>query len=81
MNMNYTTEERRKLAQANFEAAFSHLEDLMDHPEKISSIPDGAIVILPTENEWVNQQNEAIGTQWSKEENRPLYRTNYQPLG
>lgn len=81
MKMNYTTEERRQLAQANFEAAFSHLEDLMDHPEKISSIPNGAIIVVPTEDEWVNQQNEAIVAKWSKEENRPLHRVNYQPLG
>lgn len=80
MKMNYTTEERRQLAKANFEAAFSHLEDLMDHPDKVSSIPDGAIVVVPTEDEWVNQQNEAIAATWSKEENRPIAHAHNHPV-
>lgn len=80
MKMNYTTEERRRLAKANFEAAFSHLEDLMDHPDQVFSIPDGAIVVVPTEDEWVNQQNEAIATNWSEEENRPIHRVYKQSI-
>lgn len=78
--MNYTTEERRQLAKANFEAALSHLEDLMDHPDQVSSIPDGAIVVVPTEDEWVNQQNEAIAAKWSEEEDRPIVRVYNQSI-
>lgn len=80
MKMNYTTEERRQLAKANFEAAFSHLEDLMAHPDRVSSIPDGAIVVVPTQNEWVNQQNEAIATNWSVAEKRPIHRVHKQSI-
>ncbi len=78
--MNYTTQERRRLAKANLNAAFSHLEDLMDHPEKISSIPNGAIVTVPTEDEWVNRQNEKIATKWAEQEDRPIHHVSYQPL-
>jgi len=52
----------------------------MDHPEKISSIPNGAIVTVPTEDEWVNRQNEKIATKWAEQEDRPIHHVSYQPL-
>jgi hypothetical protein len=33
MKMNYTPDERNRLAQANINAAFDYLEELMDYPE------------------------------------------------
>jgi hypothetical protein len=73
MKTNYTPNERRQLVETNINAAFDYLEGMMDHPEKISSIPDEAIVIVPTGNQWVNQQNENIAAKWAEEENRPIY--------
>jgi hypothetical protein len=70
--MNYTPDERNRLAQANINAAFDYLEELMDYPEEISSIPDGAIVIPPTGDEWVDQQNGEIAKYWSEKEQRPI---------
>lgn len=80
MKTNYTETEYQRLTEANTKAAFDYLEALIDHPEKIAEVPDGAIVVVPTEDEWVNEQNQAIAAKWSKEENRPLHRLNYQPL-
>lgn len=78
MKMNYTTEQRRQLAEANIKAAFDHLEELMDHPEKVSDIPDGAIALPSTGDKWVDQENEKIAQYWSEKENRPVHRLSRQ---
>lgn len=80
MKMNYTPSEQQRLAEANINAAFDYLEELMDRPEKISSIPDGAIVIPSTGDEWVDEQNGVIAQYWSEREQRPIHRTEYQFL-
>ena len=80
MKTNYTPNERRQLAETNINAAFDHLEELMDHPEKIASIPNEAIVIVPTKDEWVNRQNEKIAAKWAEQEDRPIHHVSYQPL-
>jgi len=51
-----TETEYQRLTEVNTKAAFDYLEELIDHPEKIAEVPDGAIVVVPTEDEWVNQQ-------------------------
>jgi hypothetical protein len=50
-----TETEDQRLTEANTKAAFNYLEELIDHPEKIAEVPDSAIVVVPTEDEWVNQ--------------------------
>jgi len=78
MKMNYTPEQRCQLAEANINAAFDHLEELMDHPEKVSDIPDGAIALPVTGNKWVDQENEKIVQYWSEKEDRLVHRLSYQ---
>lgn len=74
MKMNYTETEYQRLTEVNTKVAFDYLEELIDHPEKIAEVPEGAIVIVPTEDEWVNQENEKITQNWSKQENKPIHR-------
>jgi hypothetical protein len=80
MKTNYTETEDQRLTEANTKAAFDYLEALIDHPEKIAEVPDGAIVVVPTEDEWVNEQNQAIAAKWSKEENRPIAHAHNHPV-
>ena len=63
MNLNLSAEERHRMGNANIDALANFLEDLMDNPDKISSIPDGEIVILTTDDEWVNEQMELLKAQ------------------
>mgnify|MGYP006447358437 CR=1 FL=1 len=71
--MSYTSDQRRKLAKTNLEAAFKHLEYLIDYPEKFKLIPNEAIVNVLTDDGWVNQQNNKIVANWAEVENRSIY--------
>lgn len=63
MNLNLSAEERHRMGNANIDALGDFLGTLMDNPDKISSIPDGEIVILTTDDEWVNEQMELLKAQ------------------
>lgn len=77
MKTNYTETEYQRLIEVNTNAAFDYLEALIDHPEKIAEVPDGAIVVVPTEDQWVNQENEKIAQTWSQQENQPIHYLNH----
>lgn len=60
MKLNLTPDEYRELVNANFDAAISHIESLMNNPQYLEKIPQGATIIHETSNDWVNQQNQKI---------------------
>lgn len=60
MKLNLTKEEHKHLTTANINAAFDHLEFLLDHPEEIEKIPNGAVVFSQTGDAWVDEQNEVL---------------------
>lgn len=71
--MTTKTTEYEKLAKVNTEAVFDYIEDLIDNPEKATEIPDGAIVVVPTEDEWVNQKNQEIAEAQVEQEGGEIY--------
>lgn len=62
--------EYEALAKINTEAVFDYIDQLIENPEKAVSIPDGAVVVVPTENEWANQKNQEMA---EAEEGREIY--------
>ncbi|MDS3860108.1 hypothetical protein RIF25_04745 [Thermosynechococcaceae cyanobacterium BACA0444] len=60
MKLNLTPDEYRELVNTNFDAAISHIELLMNNPQELEKIPQGAAIIHETSNDWVNQQNQKI---------------------
>ena len=74
MKTNYTKTEHQRLTEVNTKVAFDYLEALIDHPEKIAEVPERSIVLIPTEDEWVNQENEKIAQTWSEQESKPIHR-------
>jgi hypothetical protein len=74
MKTNYTKTEYQRLTEVNTKVAFDYLEALIDHPEKIAEVPERSIVLIPTEDEWVNQENEKIAQTWSEQESKPIHR-------
>lgn len=67
------TAEYEKLAKVNTEAVFDYIEELIENPEEATEIPDGAVVVVPTEDEWVNQKNQEIAEDQVKEEGGEIY--------
>lgn len=63
MKLNLSQEEYRHLTTTNINAAFNHLEFLLDHPEEIEKIPDSSTVIIPTGDDWVDEQNAILAHQ------------------
>lgn len=57
MSQNLSIEECKRMFAANIDALSKFLEDLVDHPEKISNIANGSVISLVTHDEWVNEQN------------------------
>ena len=58
-----TNEQRQQMATANIAVAFDYLDFLLENPEALEEIPDGATVILPTGDSWVDEQNNQIAVQ------------------
>jgi len=74
--MKFTTTEiaeYQKLAEVNTEAVFDYIEDLIENPEQATEIPDGAVVLVPTEDEWVNQKNQELAEVQIREEGGELF--------
>jgi hypothetical protein len=61
--LNQTNEQRQRMAVANLTSAFDYLDFLLENPDAIQEIPDGATVILPTGDSWVDEQNSQIAAQ------------------
>lgn len=76
MKLNLSKAEHQRLTTANICATFEHLSYLLDHPDQISQIPDGATVFLTTEDSWINEQN-AILAEHAQTEGAILY---YSPI-
>ncbi|MBD1908211.1 hypothetical protein NDI37_11805 [Funiculus sociatus GB2-A5] len=60
---NLTNEQRQQMATANIAVAFDYLDFLLENPEALEEIPDGATVILSTGDSWVDEQNNQIAVQ------------------
>lgn len=60
---NLTNDQRQQMADANIAVAFDYLDFLLENPEALEKIPDGATVILPTGDSWVDEQNNQIAAQ------------------
>lgn len=63
MKLNLTDEERSRLGNANLDAFFAHVDFLMDNPDAIQSIPDGATIVIKTGDPWADAQNQLIAEQ------------------
>ena len=55
-----TEEQRDRMAEANIDSAFEYLDCLLENPDALQEIPNGATVILPTSDPWVDEQNNEI---------------------
>lgn len=71
--MTTQTSEYETLAKINTEAVFDYIDQLIENPEKAVSIPDGAVVVVPTEKEWVNQKNQEMAEAQISEEGGEIY--------
>lgn len=61
-----TNEQQQQMAVANMAVAFDYLDFLLENPKSLEEIPDSATVIIPTEDSWVNEQNNQIAAQVQK---------------
>jgi hypothetical protein len=61
-----TNEQQQQMAVANMAVAFDYLDFLLENPNALEEIPDSATVIIPTEDTWVNEQNNQIVAQVQK---------------
>ncbi len=67
MKLKLNKAEHKRLTTTNISATFEHLSYLLDHPEEITKIPDGAIVFTPTGDPWVDEQNSILANQAKSE--------------
>ena len=56
-------EQQQQMAVANMAVAFDYLDFLLENPKGLEEIPDNAIVIIPTEEVWVDEENNQIAAQ------------------
>lgn len=59
-NLDLTAAQRSRMGNANINALREFLGELIENPAAIAQIPDEGIVILETEDDWVNQQNRTL---------------------
>lgn len=71
--MTTPTSEYETLAKINTETVFDYIDQLIENPEKAVNIPDGAVVVVPTEDEWVNQKNQEMAKAQISEEGGEIY--------
>ena len=80
MKLNLSQAEYRHLTTTNINAAFDHLEFLLEHPEEIEKIPNGAVVFSKTGDAWVDEQNAILAHQAQAKGETIYYAPVFMPI-
>ncbi|NJL99875.1 MAG: hypothetical protein HC818_08065 [Synechococcaceae cyanobacterium RM1_1_27] len=67
MSLSLSNQDNKRLSQANADAAFDFIEQLLDNPEQIELIQNGSHVFHVSQDPWVNTQNQRLAAQLEAE--------------